>query len=1153
MSSRSIKMPSSSRRHIKIDMFSQFVSASRLRHVQNILSSRKVGTPDIDGILCIAGIDSHYNEGTYELLNYMLFGFFDARKDELERLGFADEIIDDLMILVGADHVEVYCNPINYNCLLPYVSHWPGIKFHCLTETEYGSGGDTAEEFKIRSFIAMVNNCNIVGFPYSGRVHKIEFDIMGLEKWPIIQAFALDDFNSGGFFTLTHQAVDVSEEVHHLIDYMDPVSVEMLLTEHYPLMVRQWDNMMKYMQMALDSSSPVIDHRKVSEPLSSYFNHGLVGHRRSTGMVPFVVFGPDSEKAKLQTILHGGNVELSDLALKTDHASHMICQAVSPHHPLVCTRTYFFCGHPYSVDAGSKPVSLQHSHVNSELRYSLGIYLSMVKAALAAIETFAHSSSITAAKEKCTCVLQESCFKLGSQSLMDYLSKSSNMEINIDTLSCDDKKDSLNDGNTNTVMKYISIALYDIPVADFSGNTRSLGSMMFGETFLDSRITVAGSTDVSSDYLILTSSTPRHHMWSVTGHARVEQVPQLPVDQWGDILMTDGDIFMIATWTALLSLEKVKLTVYKHGLAIHSSDYGSFALHGSEVSSLSLYDVNSMTEVVTLILEIKLTDVLTDRLPPHLYIACDDSKTSRIVLAFVPHSKSHSQLYGNVLPVWKSGSQFPSVERLDVLNSDLQYLHMYLQCKQNLLETATSLTTRLKRIGSEMPGLFSFLKHLSKSCGFKSPVTREVFHSLTETPVTCENYGDEMIIVTIVAGLPGSGKEALALSLTSLNTTFTNWLVYKQLEECQVDTASLHNTMSAAAQSRDQYLFTKSTRMIIVTPGLCDTADVVRVISFHPDHKLRSQFVIGSVTMCIDPENTFIEHKMTFPMLAGNCAQGWVNSIVLTSQTDASSDLLEDIQALIRSINPDVAILKTVNGTVKRGSDIDLIISEKAFNEPDMETVRVLLKPHWREGYPQTWSCNPPMNEVVLRFTHPLDKHLTIRKLREIKSTLKHHPYDGNIYFVHGNLKFIGSPTPVDIQFTTVAGKLVMNNDKSGQLSGEGTINVMCFTGIGLQEHELKQFLSSCIKQRPDKKPFLTRQDLTNEEIDQVHKLHHLDELPEGWYYNGSRFVSMDGERSLKHPNLEKFLQTYLSNRNAQIEKYNAKVESEVYIKLWEQ
>lgn len=32
-----------------------------------------------------AGIDSHYNEGMYELLNYLLFGFFDNRKEELER------------------------------------------------------------------------------------------------------------------------------------------------------------------------------------------------------------------------------------------------------------------------------------------------------------------------------------------------------------------------------------------------------------------------------------------------------------------------------------------------------------------------------------------------------------------------------------------------------------------------------------------------------------------------------------------------------------------------------------------------------------------------------------------------------------------------------------------------------------------------------------------------------------------------------------------------------------------------------------------------------------------------------------------------------------------------------------------------------------
>jgi hypothetical protein len=31
-------------------------------------------------------------------------------------------------------------------------------------------------------------------------------------------------------------------------------------------------------------------------------------------------------------------------------------------------------------------------------------------------------------------------------------------------------------------------------------------------------------------------------------------------------------------------------------------------------------------------------------------------------------------------------------------------------------------------------------------------------------------------------------------------------------------------------------------------------------------------------------------------------------------------------------------------------------------------------------------------------------------------------------------------------------------------------------------------------------------------------KEHHLDALPEGWFYNGLQYVSMEGERSNIHP-----------------------------------
>ena len=33
----------------------------------------------------ISGIDSRYNDGMTELINYLMFGFFDSRKTELER------------------------------------------------------------------------------------------------------------------------------------------------------------------------------------------------------------------------------------------------------------------------------------------------------------------------------------------------------------------------------------------------------------------------------------------------------------------------------------------------------------------------------------------------------------------------------------------------------------------------------------------------------------------------------------------------------------------------------------------------------------------------------------------------------------------------------------------------------------------------------------------------------------------------------------------------------------------------------------------------------------------------------------------------------------------------------------------------------------
>lgn len=52
-----------------------------------------------------------------------------------------------------------------------------------------------AEEFKIRSFVNMVSDCPTVAIPYSSTVRQsIKMDKMTLEKWPIVQAYALEGF-----------------------------------------------------------------------------------------------------------------------------------------------------------------------------------------------------------------------------------------------------------------------------------------------------------------------------------------------------------------------------------------------------------------------------------------------------------------------------------------------------------------------------------------------------------------------------------------------------------------------------------------------------------------------------------------------------------------------------------------------------------------------------------------------------------------------------------------------------------------------------------------------------------------------------------------------------------------------------------------------
>uniref|UniRef100_A0A3Q3ADK8 DAAF9 N-terminal domain-containing protein n=1 Tax=Kryptolebias marmoratus TaxID=37003 RepID=A0A3Q3ADK8_KRYMA len=143
-------------------------SCCRLRQVQALLGGGGAAAPD--GVLCSLGIDSRYNEGCTELAKYLFYDLYGQNQLNLEPAfeEFPEETLDDVILLIKAECVHLYCNPLNYAHLLPYLSHWRNLRLYCMTETEY-EDEEAAEEFKISSFVEMVADCRRVGVPYSAQ------------------------------------------------------------------------------------------------------------------------------------------------------------------------------------------------------------------------------------------------------------------------------------------------------------------------------------------------------------------------------------------------------------------------------------------------------------------------------------------------------------------------------------------------------------------------------------------------------------------------------------------------------------------------------------------------------------------------------------------------------------------------------------------------------------------------------------------------------------------------------------------------------------------------------------------------------------------------------------------------------------------------
>ncbi|CAN9502622.1 unnamed protein product [Ophioblennius macclurei] len=1092
----------------KLSGINPAVSCCRLRQVQALLSDGGPSSPD--GVLCSLGIDSRYNEGCTELARYLFYGLYERQQVSLEHAveDFPEETLDDVILLIKAECVHLYCNPLNYSFLLPYVSHWRNLHLYCMTEAEY-QDEEAAEEFKISSFVTMVQDCDHIGVPYSAQGHVQRFDVFTVEKWPLIQAFALEGIGRGSFFTMKYKLMDMSEKLWQVYNRLDPVSLDRLLAEDLVNFEKQWNGFFSSMELESHQSILELSEAQAGETFRTYYSHGLISSDltdKSARWQPFVLFGKHSSSADLHNYSFNFPSE-SHRVRSTGScgatATHMVVQCVTPRGPLACSRTYFF-GTTHTPFLGNRN-SEEH---NPEVLLLSQIYAATVQGVLSGIRCYSCTTSASKAKD-----VAENSFLLAldSMGLNRYRSAlRSKCEFSIQAVDNQGMSVPLSDESSRCVIKIASLSVQDIPDLQRGGAT--WGSVVFSESFLESSINILqrdGSVSLDNCYTVLTTSVPRYACWpmesDVQQSEQAQQLSKREDDTCLGTVLTVPDAAYVFSSSQLSSPEEGKIIFFSEGVLFVHAQLGSITLCRRHINSVKFYnpDCGAMASLL-----VEYDVALLPHLPFPLH-----SADQCLVFALQPRSRSFRAFYSKVLSVWKrsdSGLNLQTVEQKE-LSWTQKNMYWRLQKLHSSQEPpAAKRRGSLKTSYSQLPEQDMFLQHFALSSVGQEPILYDHLGALfppTELKKEEPPGGGDQVVVNVISGLPGSHKDKLLQFLPQLDDS---WAVYHPEPGPNGFSAShLHRFLSSFLQ-RQRGVGGKR-RLLLFSPGYADVLEVVQALLFPPDPLLRARLAIGAVTACVEPLASCMEHRFTFPKLLEQCSQGVVSALVFTGMTaEEKQPLVQHIQQMVRSANPTATVVLAQRGAVTRNEDVALILSQTAFGEPQMLQARYVLYPGWCTG---RFPCGGgPLSPAQRRlaFGRPVERSLFVARCKAIKPSLSPSPFAGNLYNIWGTLKFSDSELLMKVSYNAVSGALSVTPAPAETPPS----CYLTFDGVGLSEDGLKDWLTLSAKQ-------VSR---------------HL-EPPPTFLYSRRQFTDGFGEKTTFRPNMEEFIDDYVSDAHRKLER----------------
>ena len=203
-------------------------------HRLRALQAHVCGAEGLDGLLLLGGVDGRNHAGSREALGWLLSGL---NGRDVFGSGRADADLDEAVIIVMKDAVRLYAPTALWERIQPLVSRWRRLQVWT-PEAALNDDVEAVEAHKIRSFIAMLRGVRVIGVPLQPSEETAATGpSAAVESWPLVQSFALQDFEhltGGGFFTQAHTVRCVGDSLRSLLLQIDRPSLTWLAHSEAP-------------------------------------------------------------------------------------------------------------------------------------------------------------------------------------------------------------------------------------------------------------------------------------------------------------------------------------------------------------------------------------------------------------------------------------------------------------------------------------------------------------------------------------------------------------------------------------------------------------------------------------------------------------------------------------------------------------------------------------------------------------------------------------------------------------------------------------------------------------------------------------------------------------------------------------------------------